>query len=51
VEVDTGSMSLKQLERKLGCFRLRGQSILLFLDGQLTFELRWGDVPQRGMAA
>lgn len=36
---------------RLRCFRLRGQSILLFLDGQLTFELRWGDVPQRGMAA
>ena len=35
----------------VGCFSLRGQCILLFLDGVVAFELGWGDVPQRGMAA
>ena len=29
------------------CFRLRGQSSLLFLSGLLVFKLSWGDVPQR----
>ena len=31
----------------LRCFRLRGQSILLFLDSQLTLELDRADVSQR----
>jgi hypothetical protein len=31
----------------LGCLSLRGQSSLLFPDGQVGLELRRGDVPQR----
>src|SRR5262245_34888281 len=34
-------------QRALGCFRLRGQSSLLFPGGQLGLELGRGNVPQR----
>ena len=30
---------------------MRGQCLPLFLEGEETFELGWGAIPQRGMAA
>lgn len=53
---DGWSVNAKRVHRlcrkeALGCFSLRGQRILLFLDGVVAFELGRGDVPQRGMAA
>ena len=32
---------------RLRCIRLRGQSFVLFRDGQVAFKLGWSDVPQR----